>query len=140
MSPAEYIELISSVGAATATHVMNCVSLIFAYLAAAYVAGEKISQFQVIAVSLIYSVFIVFPALSGLNAVSTTFALMSQFHIDHPNVAAIYYPDFDADGSAARIWQYVLAAVLSSSWLLSLVFMARVRSRKSGWHRGESDA
>lgn len=140
MSPAEYLELISSVGTATATHVMNCVSLIFAYLAAAYLAGERISRFQVMAVSLVYSVFMIFPALSGLNAVRTTFALISQFHVDHPDIATIYYPDFDSNGPAGRTWMFVLGAVIFLSWLLSLVFMARVRSKKSGWRLAVENA
>ena len=133
MSPTEYLDLIATYGTAAATHVMNCVSLIFAYLVAAYLAGEKLTPFQVRSVSLIYSIFILFPAISGLDAVSKSFALTREFQLEHPSLSEAYYPGGRWDGTFSQIWLVALAFVIFASWVLSLIFMARIRSHHSGW-------
>ena len=88
------------------------ISVLFAYLAAAYYEGRKLSMYQAIAISSLYSMFqfimIVF-CWSGMGT-----------------VVEINYAMLGSDQSLMRV---LLVAVLIVAWIISVVFMQQ--SRKS---------
>ena len=124
MSPAEYIELFQNGGVNTGTHAMNFVTLLFAYLVAAYFAGAKMTTFQVIALTTIYSVFSAVPAGSAVATLERTIAIAQQFRKEHPEVAALY---FDAE---VNLNPTIIGGVFFVSWILSISYMISER-RKS---------
>jgi len=128
MSTAEYLEILAMSQGLVATHSMNAVSILFAYLVAAYVVGRKFSRFQVISISLIYTVFLTLPVFAMLGEMSSLISLNVNF--------AREYPDFVNTLNSGRIsapggyFLYVNAFVWLSGWLLSLYFMYNARKEE----------
>ena len=124
MSPAEYIGLITSIQ--VDRHVMNFVAVLFAYLVAAYFVGSKLSPFQVRAVTLLYTIFSIFPVLAVVVSMNQMGRLMEQFRLEYPSLGRIYYPQT----SILDYWMPTLVLILLLAWALSVWFMVRVRRSK----------
>ena len=124
MSPAEYIGLITSIQ--VDRHVMNFVAVLFAYLVTAYFAGSRLSPFQVTAVTLLYTIFSIFPVLSVVFSMNQMGRLIEQFRLEYPSLGSIYYPQT----SILDYWMPILVLILMLAWALSIWFMVRVRRSK----------
>ena len=90
-------------------------SVLFAYLAVAYIVGDQLSKFQVWVVTGIYSAFILL-FVGGLYD--------NALHVARLN-KIIYDVDYTAGVSA-------IIALLFASWVMSLVFMVNARSKSKG--------
>ena len=49
---------------------LNAVTIVFAYVAAAYFAASKLSRWQIISITFVYTIFLVLPASSALSSAS----------------------------------------------------------------------
>lgn len=87
------------------------VSVLFAYLAVAYLAGSKLSQFQLYAISGIYSIFMISQIASLYIQVTSQQELVS-YMTEMDNSVIVY--------SSLFLWVV--------SWVVSLVFMNQSRS------------
>jgi len=124
MSPAEYVGLINSIQ--VDRHVMNFVAVLFAYLVTAYFVGSQLSTFQVRAVTLLYTIFSVFPVLTVVFSMNQMRRLIEQFRLEHPSLGSTYYPQT----SILDYWTPILVLILTLAWALSIWFMVRVRTSK----------
>lgn len=88
------------------------ISILFAYLAAAYFVGRKLSRFQVWTVTSIYSAFVIL-FLGGLFDNALHVARLNKF---------IYGVDYTIGVS-------LIFVVLTASWIMSLIFMANARKK-----------
>jgi hypothetical protein len=125
MSPAEYFELINMAGDSAATHAMNAVTIYFAYLAATYFTGNKLTPFQAVALTAIYSIFLTVPVLTCLSSIKLMGVHIQQFRAAHPELLPIY-----ASGPAGGLRSYVLyiiPIVWLVAWVLSILFMVSKR-------------
>ena len=57
MTEYEYLDLISTYRGENGFHVMNFVVVMFGYVAAAYFVGDKLTNFQVTAITILYTIF-----------------------------------------------------------------------------------
>jgi hypothetical protein len=126
MSPAEYIELLQNGGINVATHAMNFIALMFAYLITAYFVGTKLNRYQVWAVSILYSVFVVLPARAAVLGLEQILSLTEMFYRDHPAVAEEFYGEVF---TVPVVDPRYLAVILLVAWAVSLGFMISERWR-----------
>lgn len=113
MTNYELIDLFYTVGGNITDNITVLITTLFAYLALAYIAGKKLSKFQVASITTIYSAFIIF-MIGGIyrdSSYSSNIAL------------ALFQIDTSRDG-------VMLAVVLILAWLLSIVFMIQTRRAK----------
>ena len=68
MSIGEYLELIRMSSDSAGFHAMNAMAILFAYLTAAYLAGNKLTKLQLAIATDLYSVFYFFLHLLPLRA------------------------------------------------------------------------
>lgn len=126
MSAADYLGLLQAGNGLVANHVMNAVTIVFAYVAAAYFAASKLSRWQIISITFLYTLFLVLPASSALSSASQRLTLMRNFVIDYPDVAETFGYSAVPDG-AALTFRLLLSLVFVLSWLVSVFFMLRMR-------------
>ena len=128
MNPAEYLELRQLALDGTAAHSMNAGSILFAYLLAMYFTGKSLSRFQVVAVTVIYSIFLLFPVLSVSVGFLNLVVLSMEFVREHSGLATTY----GASEAASRLKTYRIGilAVFFFAWLLSVLFMFSIRKDK----------
>jgi hypothetical protein len=112
----------------TAAHSMNAVSILFAYLLAMYFTGKSLSRFQVAAVTVIYSTFLLFPVLSVSGGFLNVVNLSMEFLREHPGVATTYR----ASEAASNLYTFRIGilSVFFFAWLLSVLFMFSIRKDK----------
>ena len=125
MEPAEFIDLVIAARDGIGGNVSNFVTALFAYLVMAYFVADRLSKPQVWGISLIYSAYVFLPAVTAFQDIQTLGALMTQFHAQHPEEAAIYTPHSQA-------YPLGWALVAAISWVLSIWFMLQQRSKKGG--------
>lgn len=114
MSNYEIVDLYYTVRDSTVFVVSTFMSVLFAYLAVAFFAAKKLSTFEAIGVSLIYSVFSLF-LFSGVYASIMAMSRIQQF----------------LSGIRFEIVDVGFPVFLLLCWLSSLVYMYKQRSRES---------
>jgi len=130
MNPAEYLELMNMESNSAGLHGMNGVSILFAYVVAAYFVGIKLSKRQLVAVNFVYSFFLTIPVLACLGSVRTGAIHTSRFITEHPEIAAEY--GFTGGGTPLAYFFYANLILWVFAWVFSLMFMHS--SRKNGKH------
>ena len=118
-SPAEYLELISIASANTGQFAIATTSVLFAYVATAYLVGDKLSKFQVVAISCLYSIYFTFPVLATLGEQLRIQALGRRFKEEFP----IEYQHYYSEGSALEYLMYGGLVISFIAWALSIYFM-----------------
>ena len=106
----ELMEILFLAFSATMEAFALYLTILFAYLAAAYFAGRALSRFQVISLSVIYSIVLLITIFSHL--------LVSEGLLEVSRALT------DRDFSP---FVYVLSSFMFMSWPLSLFFMAQSR-------------
>tara|TARA_R110002111_G_scaffold209492_1_gene273428 strand:- start:98 stop:505 length:408 start_codon:yes stop_codon:yes gene_type:complete len=128
MSPAEYLELRQLGLDGVASHAMNAVSILFAYLLAMYFAGKRLTTFQLVSVTVIYSIFLVFPVLATTGGLLSLVAINTEFLREYSGLAATHRaPEAVATLNVIRI---VMLGVFFFAYVLSILFMLSVRRDK----------
>jgi hypothetical protein len=110
MSSFEIIELGLSFNASTLDQASMFMSGLFAYIAASYFAGSKLSRFQYLAITGIYSAFSFF-TIGGYVGISNSY-------IAFENIKS---------GTDLSFMLYGAALMLITSWIVSILFMLSVR-------------
>ena len=127
MSPAEYFELINMASGSAGIHGMNAMSILFAYVIAAYFVGAKLSRFQLVSINILYSVFITIQVLAYLAAINVGSELISQFALEHPEVLSHYSLNSGRDLSG--LFFIVNSLIWVGARVLSLAFMFNTRKQ-----------
>lgn len=119
MTEYEIIDAIVSLRADIAGHSMNYVSVLFAYIVAAYLVGSKLSRFQVSMVTLLYVIWTPAPILAAYDGA----VALQELYLSHQEILSI-------EMGASPLMNIVPTAVfagMSLAWLVSIVFMFQVR-------------
>ena len=117
MSEAEALELIAVWGANTITAFTVYISFTFAYLATAFVAGPKLTQFQALIASGLYVLA------AGATVLAEIVWLQGMFAISEANPTVVSSLKL----FAGEFWVLGMSSILSIGMLISLYFMWRVR-------------
>ena len=110
MTEYEALEAIYTIRATTAADGMYFVSILSAYLVVAYVVGPELSRFQVITITILYSLFLTMPINGMYSGLGDLLLLEHPFRPDRPEGA-----------------QYVIPGVMIVAWIASVLFMIQVR-------------
>jgi hypothetical protein len=130
MTEAEYLELIQLTSDGTVGHVMNAISIIFAYLVAVFFAGNKLNRFQVISVTTIYSAFFfVFSLASVIGTMTRFVTLRNQFASEYTQIAEIY--GIRNSDPVIEYGPVMMFSLMMLGWVLSILFMLNIRKTKS---------
>ena len=105
------LETIYVIRGVLAQDAMNYFTIFSAYLIITYLVGDKLTNFQAYAVSLLYSVFCLGPI------VGFYLAVIDLNTIDHGARA----PQVEIP--------YLVPSIMLLSWLVSIIFMVNVRKR-----------
>ena len=125
MDPAEFMELIIMSRDVAASHAMNFITLLFAYLTMVYFVGAKLKEFEVWLVTIIYSVFSAIPISGTITAANQLRRIILDFRMHHPEKAELYL------GEPIGIpLGLVVGTILGTGWVLSILFL--VLTRRNG--------
>jgi hypothetical protein len=113
MSGYEQADLYYTTRDSTILLVTTFMSALFAYIAVAHIAAKQFTGFQTIAISLIYSLFVMF-LLSGI----------------FPSMEALHNLTMFLFGDAYAFTIYGFPTLLLLSWVVSLLFMYQARKRE----------
>jgi hypothetical protein len=119
MSEYEYIDLIFTARDSTGNHAMNFIVVTFSWLVVAYFAGEKLSKFQVSALTFLYTIFAPFPMISAYESLVVYRELSFQ-----------YFGTFKPDSAISPLIRYgpeFLIFLLVTFWGVSVAFMFQAR-------------
>lgn len=120
MNPAEYMELLQLIGDSIGFHAMNAVAILFAYITAIYVGGQKLSRLQLSLVTILYSFFYFLPSATSLQNIERSIRVSASFYERFPDEALIYL-GAPVSGELFVINPAMFAYFLA--WVASLVFM-----------------
>jgi hypothetical protein len=112
---------------------MNAVTIYCAYLVATYLVGSKLTFFQAVALTAIYSAFFTLPTLASLNSIKLVMVHIQQFQAAHPDLYQVYSSDRLGIFKGHFFYGYVLytiSIVWVVAWILSILFM--VSKRRDG--------
>jgi len=79
MTPAEYLELTGIASSNAGQHGSNVVATLFAYIIAAYFVGYKLSRFQVVSITILYTVYFTIPVFATLGEQTRLLRLFERF-------------------------------------------------------------
>jgi hypothetical protein len=120
MTEAEAIEMVNFYASNALNSFSIWVSITFAFLTVAYLAGGKLSQIQIWIISPLYCL------------TSGTFGLASVVHVQSFTVLTNTHPDFFPAYLWPLPWSLMTQLVLIGGTLASLYFMWDVRHPKTG--------
>lgn len=120
MTEAETLELIAVWGAITITAFTVYISFTFAYLATAFIAGPRLTQFQASIASRLYVLA------AGMTVLAEIVWLQGLFAIHDANPSVVK----DLTLFNRGFWVTGMATILTSGIFISLYFMWRVRRSK----------
>ena len=123
MTEYEIIDTIISVRADIAQHSMNFVSVLFAYILAAYLVGSKLSRFQVSMITILYALWSPGPILVAYDGATA----LQNLYFNHREVLSV---EMGASPLMATA-PVVVSAAMCSAWLISIVFMVQVRTSRT---------
>ena len=124
MSPDAWVSILLESTDIAASHFMNFVSLLFAYIVAMYVAAARLSRFQVASVTVLYSIFIFLPAASFIRTASAILSAGEELRKVDPVMADTFFPG--ANFSVPLVTS-VVPFLFIAAWILSIVFMVSIR-------------
>lgn len=124
MSTSDYIELLLLARQAGAGSAMNFVALVFAYFVMVYFVGTRLTKFQILLVTTVYTIFLIFPMNGAIQDFRTTNALAAEFHANFPAEATKFIAE------TPTMWQFFVVAAIAA-WILSIAFA--VNTRKSDY-------
>ena len=113
MTEYEYQELLIATASLVTDLVAVFISVLVAYLACAYLVGNKLTKFQLIAVSFTYSMF-------SLLIITLVYGNLMR-------IAAIKVSFFELETTPSVGIPLVGPLILLLSWLISIIFMIQVR-------------
>ncbi len=128
VSPAEYMELLQLAEDSASLNAMNAVAVVFAYVTAAYLVGAKLSRIQAFSLTVVYTLFYLFPVNVVVNSLGRTYRIGLDFIEKYPDTSSDL---MNANARSEDFYLYAITVVFSLSWLLSIVFMLNTR-RKGG--------
>ena len=114
---------------------MNVITVVFAYVVAAYFAGRKLTRTASVLVSVVYSLWLIGPFWGVISSVAGMLATADAFYLAFPDSFASFPP------SKARYSLYLLATIpMLLGWVGSLVYMhGYIRSKDDhGFERTNS--
>ena len=119
MTEYEYLDLISTYRSETGFHIMNFIGVMFGYVAAAYFVGEKLTRFQVTAITILYTIFAPLPIAAGYEALQATrmnyLAYVDSFgEPPYNSILILFGPE-------------LALVVVAASWVRSVLFMYQTR-------------
>ena len=117
MDEYQILESLHVIRGVAAQDAMNFFTIVSAYLVVAYLAGPKLSTFQVWSISILYSLFSFGPIVAvaiSLQDISTL-----PYASEHPGWFR---------GAICLPW------VMGFAWVLSIVFMLNSRTQHAGTH------
>lgn len=120
MTEYEIIDTIVSIRADIAGHSMNFVSVLFAYIVAAYLVGSKLSPIQVSMITILYVLWTPAPILAAYDGA----VALQDLYFDHREVLSI---EMGASPLMAIV-PIAVSAGMGLAWLVSIVFMFQVRA------------
>ncbi len=121
MTEYELADLFTSLSAEAGRSTMDFVTVLFAYLVVAHLVGATLDRAYVAIVTVIYSIFAIWPILGTYQAGSMMYNI-TQAHQELSQTLGLSV-DFNPG--------YVPFVVLGSAWILSLAYMYRVRKNAS---------
>lgn len=127
MTPAEYTELIVMLRDSTGLHATNAVGLFTAYIVAMYLAGSKLSRFQLGLVTTLYSIFYIAPARTAIESISHSYLLANRLVIEFPDQDYIVRTSNFVSQEAAT---FPLIAGFALAWIGSIAFVWDIRRKK----------
>lgn len=104
MNEYEMLQTVYAIRATGGADALNFFSVLSAYLAVAYLVGDKLSSFQLWGISDLYSLYLYFPA------VAVQFAVVDLMKLNAAPPGASF-----------------IAIVFASMWVVSIVFMLQKR-------------
>lgn len=116
MSEAEFIEVMVAMQAEAGRAFMDFVTVLFGYLVGVHFLGKRVPLALAIFISLIYSCFMMFPAIGVTDMMMTG----TKIVLAHPEFAHLL-------GSGSMNVGYLPAAVILSGWAVSIWYMVHVR-------------
>jgi hypothetical protein len=117
MTEAEAVELMAILGANAITSFTVYVSFTFAFLAAAFFVGSKLSTFQSLAASGLFCVSSGAPALTQIIYIQAMFAIMEK---TETVMNDIYFMN-------GMFWVWTMSIIQASGIVVSLLFFWQVR-------------
>ena len=120
MTEYEIIDAFISIRTEAAGHVMNFVSVLFAYIVAAYLVGSKMSPSQASMITILYVLWSPAPMMAVYDG---TFALR-DLYINYQDVLSI---ELGASPLVTTAPMLVTGGMIFG-WLVSIVFMFQVRA------------
>jgi len=127
MTLAEYAELYFQNEDLFATHAMNYVTMLFAYIIAAHFVGPVLSKVQASIISLLYTMFLVGPINDVLTSAQARQLIGDKIRSISPEDFEILQPTLYAPGNT-----YYLLTLNIGGWAMSLYYMWHVRSKNVG--------
>ena len=119
MTEYEIIDTIISVRADIAQHSMNFVSVLFAYIIAAYLVGPKLSRFQVSMITILYVLWSPGPILAAYDGA----VALQDLYVHHRAALSV---EMGASPLMATA-PLVVSTAMFMAWLISIMFMIQVR-------------
>ena len=120
MEPAEYLELIEIAIDAAGVHAMNVVTVLISYLVAGYLVGSKLTRLQIGLLTVVYSIFYVFPTVGAVGTLRRAMTYVEGFIEEYPALALSYVdPPFDG-------FHYILLSVFIFGWAVSVIFVISI--------------
>jgi hypothetical protein len=119
MTEYEYLDLISTYRAETGFHIMNFITTMFAYVAAGYFVGSKLTNFQVTSITILYTIFAPLPVAAGYEALQATRSTLLAY------IEAFGEPDYTS--TLVLFGPELVLIVVAASWTISIAFMFQTR-------------
>ena len=99
---------------------MNVVTVLITYLVAGYWVGPKLSRIQMALLTVVYSIFYVFPTVGAVGTLRRSMSYVEGFIDEYPTLALRYVdPPFDG-------LQYILLTVFFFGWVVSVTFVISI--------------
>ena len=127
MSEYELLELTSVYRSETGFHILNFIYVMFGYVAVAYVVGERLSRFQVYAITALYTMFIPLPVIAGLEACETIISMYEEHWDTYPATTFKFIVPYSFE---------LIIATVFLSWAISITFMYQVRRNTAHGREG----
>ncbi|MBT6443349.1 MAG: hypothetical protein HOK61_13050 [Alphaproteobacteria bacterium] len=121
MTEADLLEILSMHRNEAGSHVMNFFAVMSGYMATAYFIGQKLSRFQVIALTILYTGIVPMPLLAGVQTAEIIVALHSKYGALIPQTTMDQF---------VSIAPATIGGTIVLSWLVSLVLMYRIRGSR----------
>jgi len=128
MTPAEYTELIIMLRDSTGLHATNAIGLFTAYIVAMYLAGSKLSRFQLTLVTNRDTIFFVAPARTAIESLSHSYLVANRLLTEYPDQEYIVGSSNMITEQAAS---FPLIAGFTAAWVGSIVFVWDIRRKKA---------